>query len=125
MTTHRTKQVPLLFTPTLADLPRYPVVGRDHPDTSVAAVQDVGDNDRHRKRAADVVAYLLDRCELGATDDEIDAHFGWGHQTTTPVTNALRKLRLIEWNGTKRKTRKGRAALVNYLPQFVKKGTAQ
>jgi hypothetical protein len=49
----------------------------------------------------------------GLTADEADAHFGWGHQTTSArVSEMANKYKVLVPTGRKRKTRKGRQAMV-------------
>ncbi len=94
--------------------------GRGHPKVSHDAAENA--NRSLSERAASVIAYLDRMGRQGATDDEIDVVFGWGHQSTTPVTNALRNARKIGWDQDaegkpiKRLTRSGRHwAHVNVL----------
>jgi hypothetical protein len=98
-------------------------VGKDHPDTSRQAV-DVA-NTRLNERHHAAVLMLGDLGVYGATDDEVDAATGWGHQCTTPVMNYLRKQRVVAWNHgadgrpVKRRTRKGNPARVNVLARYA------
>lgn len=97
--------------------------GRKHPETAHAAAEVA--SVRLSDRSAFVLEYLASRGTLGATDDEVDAATGWGHQCTTPVMNALRNSRRIAWafcdDGSpfKRKTRKGNHARVNVLAKYA------
>lgn len=93
--------------------------GRKHPKVSHDAAENA--NRSLSERAAAVIAHLDRMGRQGATDDEIDVVFGWGHQSTTPVTNALRNARKIGWAQDeammpiKRLTRSGHWAHVNVL----------
>jgi transcription initiation factor IIE alpha subunit len=65
------------------------------------------------KRALAILQFV---CQEGdATDDEIDTHFRWGHQTTSASTSALRRNGLLAFTDLRRKTRKGCLAYANVL----------
>lgn len=99
------------------------IVGKNHPETSRAAVRAA--NLSVSARGVIACGILADRGPLGATDDEIDALTGWGHQCTTPIMNRLRKTRMVAWafdesgKSVKRDTRKGNPARVNVLDEYA------
>lgn len=88
-------------------------VGRRHPDTSREAAAEVTASGRNVSRARLVKKYL--RRYGPATDDEVDAHFQWGHQSTSAVMSNMRRAGMIEFSQKTRRTRKGRRARVNVL----------
>lgn len=88
-------------------------VGRNHPDTSHEAAQAVTRSGRGKSRAKQVIRWL--RREGPATDDEVDAQFGWGHQCTSALMSNLRRDGVVRFTDRKRRTRKGFKARVNVL----------
>jgi len=99
-----------------------PPVGVHHPETSHAAANKVKKRDGSRRKAAEVVAWLRDRGLQGATDDEVDEYFKWGHQTSSAVMSQMRsQSSLLVWMGTFRNTRKGNKARVNVLAEVAQR----
>lgn len=86
-------------------------VGRRSPRTSHAAAERIYPRTGSMRRA--VIEWLAGREIAGATDDEIEAHFGWTHQSASACRNRLMNDGWVEDSGEKRKVRRsGNLAIV-------------
>jgi len=107
----------------VVELPPKLRAGKDHPETAHGAAAVANKSLGARQQA--IIAFLGRVGAAGATDDEIDAAIGWGHQCTTPVMHSLRKSRMVAWvfdsdgDPVKRNTRKGNPARVNVLAKYA------
>jgi hypothetical protein len=65
-----------------------------------------------KKQRADVLAFLIERGEAGATDAEIEAALGMRHQSASPRRGELVASGLVVDSGKRRPTPSGRRAVV-------------
>lgn len=77
---------------------------------------------RRPEYEARVLEMLENAGSSGLTDDEVDAITRWGHQSTTPIMNALRNCTKqigFDRKQARRKTRHGHTAGVNVLAKYL------
>lgn len=82
----------------------------DDPETSVVAAEQIAP--RLNKIQSAVLEYLRERGELGATQEEIQEHFGGAHATYRTRVSELRRIGRVVDSGRRRPVRSGNPAVV-------------